>query len=193
VKHLDDFRYATPKPESFRVNVLIVDLLLRWAHILGAAILVGGAIFWRCAVLPAGPELSDETRASVAAALRRRWSKLVMLSSGLLLLTGLINFMTIVARYEIPKDHFPGSLYHMLFGVKFLLALAVFALASMLAGRSSAADRIRRNEKFWLNCTVALAIAIVCLGGLLRASNRQPKPAPSLGKTPEARYHGPVA
>jgi putative copper export protein len=173
------------------VHILIVDLLLRWAHILGAAILVGGALFWRCAVLPARPELSDETRAGVAAALRSRWSKLVMLSSGLLLVSGLINFMTIVTQYEIPKEHFPGSLYHMLFGVKFLLALAVFALASLLAGRSSAAERMRRNEKFWLNCTVALAIAIVCLGGLLRASNRQPKAAPSLGSAPEARYDGP--
>ncbi|MGE0756035.1 MAG: hypothetical protein AB7F89_13690 [Pirellulaceae bacterium] len=154
-------------------------LILRWAHILGAVLLVGGTLFWRVAFWPAVQELPEDLRANLNSALRRRWSRLVMLASGLLLVSGLINFMTIVTSYDLVKDDLPGRLYHPLFGVKFLLSLVVFLLASLLAGRSGAAERMRQKERFWLSLNAVLAILVVCLGGLLRAADRQPKAATS--------------
>jgi uncharacterized membrane protein len=157
--------------------MLAVELLLRWTHILAAIALAGGTIFRRFALLPAVAELPADARQQLAAGLRSRWSKVVMISSGLLLLTGLVNFMMIVTRFDIPKTAFPGSLYHMLFGIKFLLALVVFVLAALLTGRTALAERLRQNEKFWLSLNMLLAIILVCLGGLLKVAERQPKAA----------------
>ncbi len=160
--------------------MLWIDLILRWLHILGAVTLAGGVIFWRCALLRATESLPDITRQEVGAAIRSRWSKLVMASSGLLLVTGLVNFMLLLQRYDLDKTAFPGSKYHMLFGIKFLLSLGVFMLSALLAGRTAAAENLRRKERMWLNINVLLAIAVVCLGGLLRSGGRHPKSAQSL-------------
>lgn len=152
---------------------LPVDLVLRWLHIVGAVTLVGGAICWRMTLVPTVAELPDELRGTFAANLRRRWSKLVMISSGTLLVSGLVNFMFVVTRFKVPPT------YHMVFGIKFLLALAVFVLASLLAGRTSLAERLRQQERFWLSANMMLAIIVVCLGGMLKVSDRQAKPAQS--------------
>lgn len=160
--------------------MLWIDLLLRWLHILSAITLAGGVLFWRFAWLDAAGSLSEATRVEVAAAVRSRWSKLVMATSGILLVTGLANFMLIVQRFEFDKSAFPGDKYHMLFGIKFLLSLAVFMLSALLAGRTGTAEKLRRNERLWLNLNVLLAIAVVCLGGFLRAAGRQPKTAQSI-------------
>jgi hypothetical protein len=70
----------------------------------------------------------------------------------------------------------------MVFGIKFLLALAIFALASLLAGRTAAAEALRKNARMWLNLNILLAVLVVCLSGVLRTAARTPKeaaPAPA--------------
>lgn len=150
------------------------DLVLRWLHILSAVTLAGGVIFSRFALAPSTETLPEAARNEIGAAIRSRWSKLVMISSGLLLVTGLVNFMFVIQRYQVEKP------YHMVFGIKFLLSLGVFMLSALLAGRTSAADKLRQNERRWLNVNVLLVLAVVCLGGVLRSTPRQPKPAQSL-------------
>jgi hypothetical protein len=103
-----------------------------------------------------------------------------MAASGLLLLSGLINFVRIVQRYDFPE----GSLYHMLFGIKFLLALAVFYLASALAGRSHLAQRLQSRERVWLSWTVVLAVAVVLLAGVMKIAARTEKSTQSLRRSP---------
>jgi hypothetical protein len=156
-----------------------IDLALRWLHILSAVALGGSMIGWRFALLREAPSLADVVRPESFAAVRAGWSKLVMASSGLLLVTGLVNFVLILQRYELDKTMFPGSKYHMLFGIKFLFSFGIFALSALLTGRTGAAENLRRKERFWLNVNVLLVIAVICLGGLLRASARQPKPTQS--------------
>jgi hypothetical protein len=63
----------------------------------------------------------------------------------------------------------------MLFGIKFLLALVVLYIASLLAGRSAAAERARQNAKTLLTVNLALATIVVCLGGYMRTIDRTPK------------------
>jgi uncharacterized membrane protein len=155
--------------------MLAVELIMRWTHILAAIALAGGTIFRRFALLPAVAEIPADARQQLATALRTRWSKVVMISSGLLLISGLVNFMLIVTRFDIPKAAFPGSLYHMLFGIKFLIALVVFVIAALLTGRTALADRLRQKEKFWLSFNMFLAILLVVLGGLLKVAERHPK------------------
>lgn len=150
---------------------MALDLILRWLHILGAVVLVGGTIFQWVALAPGAVGPASD----VATAIRARWSKLVMVSSGLLLISGLVNFVFIVQRFDIPKDGFPGSTYHPVFGVKFLLAFGVFFLSSVLSGRSGLAERMRQQERMWLTVNMVLAVLVVLLAGVLKLADRSPK------------------
>jgi hypothetical protein len=91
-----------------------------------------------------------------------------MLAIGLLLVSGLANYSLAVVRSAMP-----GS-YHAIFGIKFLLALTVFWIASLLIGRSDTAERVRQKAGFWLTLNLVLATLVVCLGGVLRFTNRKP-------------------
>lgn len=156
--------------------MIYVDLLLRWIHIFGGTILVGGAIYQCCvATLDEGGTSSGEPGGRSAS--RARWAKLVMWSSAMLLISGLVNFFLIMQRYQILDVHFPGRAgYQMVFGIKFLVAFAVFFVSAVLAGRSGLAVRWRQNERFWLKLNVALAIVVVLLAGMLKVAAREPKP-----------------
>ena len=149
----------------------IALLVLRWAHILGAITLMGGAVFMRFALVPAAKTLADDAHAQLRAEVRKRWSKVVMLAIALLLVSGLVNFYLLTQMYKLDKP------YHMVFGIKFLLALPIFYIASLLTGRSAAADRVRQNATLWLNVNLVLATAVVCIGGFLKSVDRTPKPA----------------
>lgn len=148
----------------------IALLVLRWAHILGAITLMGGAIFMRFALVPAAKTLADDAHAQLRAEVRKRWSKVVMLAIAVLLISGLVNFVLLTQQYKLEKP------YHMFFGIKFLLALPIFYIASLLTGRSAAADRMRQNATLWLNVNLVLATAVVCIGGFLKSVDRTPKP-----------------
>jgi len=60
------------------------------------------------------------------------------------------------------------SPYHALAGIKILVAFALFALAALLAGRTSVADAIRQKWRLWLNVCLALGLLTVILGSVLR-------------------------
>ena len=156
----------------------ILGLVFRWLHILAAITAVGGAVFARFVVLPALAPLSSLDRDSVNAAMRARWSKIVAAAIAFLLVSGLYNFMMITLQYRLP------SWYHPVFGVKFLSAFAIFAIAILLAGKTPAAETLRRNTKTWLNLNIALAVLVVCLSGVLRSAEKIPKEKPETKPAP---------
>jgi uncharacterized membrane protein len=151
----------------------LFGLLFRWLHILAGMTAVGGTIFARFVVLPAHAGLTPQARESLHAEMRRRWSKIVMASIGFLLLSGIYNFLLIVHSY---RDVLP-KWYQMLFGIKFLLALVVFAVASLLAGRTALADKLRAKARFWMSLNILLAVLIVCISGILRTAHPPGSPA----------------
>ena len=147
-------------------------LILRYMHILGAIALMGGAIFMRFALVPSAGELADDTRRQLHERVRSRWSKVVMISTALLLISGVAN-LGLAARYD-----FTGfASYNMLGGIKFILALPIFYFASVLAGRSASAQKFQSNAKFWLNVNLVLALTMVLIGGLMRFTPRELKGA----------------
>ncbi len=147
----------------------LVNLVSRWLHILAAITAVGGTIFARFVVVPSLEPVPPEERAALHAAMRLRWSKIVAASIGFLLISGLYNIAYISIEYQLPPW------YHPVFGVKFLLAFVIFALASLLSGKTPAADNLRRNLRFWLNVNIVLAVLVVCLSGILRTADKIPK------------------
>jgi putative copper export protein len=139
-------------------------LASRVLHILGTIVLVGGIFYQRTVVAPAVPKGGTATADDWFAGRRTAWAKWVVIATFVLLVTGLFNYVRIVQTNERM-----GAAYQAIFGIKFLLALAVFALAAILAGRSPAADRLRQNMKAWLSVCLAVGILIVVLAGVLRS------------------------
>jgi len=150
---------------------IVVSLLLRWAHVLPAAILVGAAFFARIAVVPSLEELPDDQRIDLREDIARRWSVMVMLCAGLLLITGIVNGGINISQYNFEVK----GLYHGLWLLKFILALIVFYIASMLSGASESAKEFRNSTKFYLTVNCWLAVALVLVGGGMKLIDRTKK------------------
>ena len=150
---------------------MILELLLRWLHIFSAILLAGGVFYQRAVLLPGLSNLDAEQSDAIRQSLRKFWSRCVRASAVFLFVSGLINAVSAIKAYE-----FAGP-YHVLVLVKLILALAILMLAELLAGKTSAAQKIRENESFWLNVQVMLIVAVVCCGGYMRSIERTPKPA----------------
>lgn len=145
--------------------MLIVDILSRWLHVFAAIVLLGGSVYVRFVLMPAAAQLPDAEHAQLKEALRRKWSKIVGAGIGLLLLSGLLNYLVLPRLKGDPK---PSALYHALIGTKVLLSLVVFFLASALSGRAAAFEGIRKNARTWLGVTIALASIVVALAGVVK-------------------------
>jgi uncharacterized membrane protein len=150
--------------------MLALDILLRWMHILPAVTMVGATIFMRFALHPSLSTLPESQRKELQAAVRGRWAKVVMMSIAMLLVSGLVNTILVAGKYELPKY------YHPLLGIKILLALVVFYIASKLVGRSAGAEKFREKAQFWMTVNVVLAVTIICIAGVLKVGPRTEKP-----------------
>jgi putative copper export protein len=128
----------------------VFDMLLRWTHIASAAVLVGGLVFARAVATPVlgqNPALLDQ--------LARRARFLIYCAIAGLLVSGLFNLLS-----------HPGHTryYHMWFGVKFLLALHVFASAALAvrmapATPQAAAQRLRRMTGAFISGLIIIFIS----------------------------------
>ena len=155
---------------------------LRWLHIFAAMALVGGALFQRLALLGPSSQLPEAVREQMGAEIRRRWSKVVMLCALILLASGLVNYLLIIApykEYQVPlQNKYPelklGTMYHILFGVKFLIALVIFFVASALSGRGRATAGMRNKAAGWLSFNLFLAVVLVAISGVMRSRHTGP-------------------
>jgi len=158
----------------------ILALLFRWMHILAAIAAVGGTIFIRLALMPSLSVLADDSRKALHEAIRSRWSKMVVAGIAFLLVSGLYNFVVTWQTYNLP------GYYAALFGVKVVLALTIFFIASALVGRSPALEAIRRNARFWVTLNMTLAIVLVCISGVLRMAKKTEKHTKAPGTAVQA-------
>ena len=119
--------------------------------------------------MPTLDTLLPDERAALHAAMRARWSKIVAGAIAFLLVSGLYNIGLTSVDYRLPRWYMP------VFVVKFLAAMAIFMLASLLAGKTAAAERLCRNLRLWLNVNIGLAVLVVVLSGVLRTAEKVPK------------------
>ncbi len=153
-------------------------LILRWMHILAASAALGGTLFMRVALVPALAEQPESVRQALHVRMRQSWSVVVYVAILFLLVSGLLNFLF----WKIREPDLPAA-YHPLFGIKFLLSLVVFFVASALVGRSPALARMRENRRLWLSINLALLVLIVLIAGLMRALPRKPPVTPTTVQT----------
>jgi uncharacterized membrane protein len=144
----------------------LLPLISRWLHIIPAIILVGGTLFMRLALAPVASAAADSETAELRESIRRKWAKWVMISTALLLISGLYN-----AYLKAIGFHMSGTSYNGLLLVKIVLAFAVFYLSAILSGRSQKAIQFRQSETKWLNILCALMLAIVLIAGYMKMSS----------------------
>lgn len=142
-----------------------LDVLSRWVHVLAAIALLGGSIFSRFVLLPSAADLTDAEHDKLRAGVLGRWKRFVHGGIALLLLSGFYNYFRAIESHAYIK-----KLYHPLIGTKILLAFAIFFLASVLVGRSSAALALRKNARFWIGLIVLMGVVIVCISGYAKVA-----------------------
>ncbi len=146
---------------SFNMDTTqLLGLLFRWLHIIPMAVLVGGTIFMRLALVPASNE--NPRAAEFREAIRRRWAKWVGISVLFLLVSGLYNAVTKIMAFDLP------STYHMLVMVKLALGFVVFFVAALLSGRSEKAQKFREQEMKWLNILCAIMLVLILVAGYMK-------------------------
>ncbi|MBS0260967.1 MAG: hypothetical protein JSS02_03350, partial [Planctomycetes bacterium] len=144
----------------------------RILHVGTVILLVGGTFFMRFALIPAASaELADDVHARLRAAVLNRWKKFVHGGIGVILLSGLFNYYLVI----VSEKHKGDALYHMLLGIKMLLAIALFFFASALVGRSPIFEDLRKNSRRWLLICLLLAGTIVAISGFLKVRDT-PRP-----------------
>src|SRR6218665_4013319 len=142
------------------MTIDFLALSMRMLHIMAAMTAVGGSIFLKFAYLPALPGLDDTNRKELHERVRARWAKVVGIAIGILLISGFANYFLFMQSYKTWGDVWRTAYakpYNILFGVKFLLAFAMFFLASALAGKAPGLQKIR--DKASLLVTVNLLLA----------------------------------
>jgi len=150
----------------------VLMLVARWLHIVSAALAIGVPIFMRFVLMPARSKLEESQRAVLHEAVMARWRIFVYCMIVVFLATGFWTFLG-VARWRAfePDAKFR---YHLLFGIKLLIALVMFFLSSALAGRSAALAGIRAKAPMWVGVLILLGLTVVAISGVLRFMPQAP-------------------
>lgn len=147
----------------------LITLVARWLHILSAALALGVPIYMRFVLMPAMGQLEESQRALLRDAVTKRWRIFVHLMIVVFLATGFWTFLGAKRWSGFEADI--KSRYHMLFGIKVLIALGMFFISSALAGRSAALAGMRGNAKMWVGVLILLGLLIVGISGYMRFMN----------------------
>lgn len=140
----------------------ILDVLMRFLHIVSAVLAVGGA-FFLLVLLPAGLKRIDDPakRDEVLLRVRRAFKMTVHPSILFLLVSGIYNTIRLWPTYSLDK-----KVNHALWGPHLLLGLVVMGISLwLLAGKG-----LRANHRTWLKVNVALMLVTVLLASSLRTA-----------------------
>jgi len=137
---------------------LVLPLLMRWVHIMSAVVGVGGTIFLAFVLNPAMKKhLPADASPEFRTAVMKRWKLLFHPLIILFLVSGFYNYFVATSG-----AHEVQSLYHALFGAKFLLAIVFFGSAIVASSTMKWSEKLRAKNGIWaFQILVALAIILV--------------------------------
>ena len=139
----------------------MIDIIFRWTHIFAAAIVVGGFAYARFVFYPAMATIEESEQAKLRESIAANLRPWALTSIVLLVLSGSYNFYRVVASGV-------DTAYHMAFGLKFLLALHVFAMLFLLSTPPSGdPEKDARRPRFVLGAFFS-GLMILLLGAYLR-------------------------
>jgi hypothetical protein len=164
-------------------SIPMLPLVVRWLHIFCACLAVGGPFFVRYVLIPAAEATLDvESHAKLREAVNRFWRVVVYIVITLFILSGLYTFVFVVMPLNLGRWRAP---YHALFGLKMVLALGIFFLASVLPGRMPGFEFIRARSKFYLSVLLVMLFVVLMLAsGLRMIRDRVLMERPALPPTP---------
>jgi uncharacterized membrane protein len=139
----------------------ILDVLMRYLHIVSAVLAVGGAFLMLIGV-PAGLKLIDDEarRLEVMLKIRRAFKMTVHPAILGLLVSGVYNTIRLWPTYKLNMGR-----HHMFWGPHLLLGLTVIVFSLwLLAGKS-----LRNNHRKWLKINVTLMLVTILLASALRS------------------------
>ena len=141
---------------------LLVPLIVRWIHIVSAVFAVGGILFYYFIyMVVAAKALTTESAAGLRFAIMKRWKPLLHPTIVIFLITGFYTYLV-----ETRFIHEGQPLYHALIGVKFLLAIFVFALFIIMSSTLNWSAKFRDKKSMWL-LLVLLSLSVILIGGVL--------------------------
>ena len=142
---------------------MMLPLVMRWIHIFCAVVVVGSILFYRFAVLPASKQaFEDGMPDAFRLALMKKWKLLLHPPIILFLASGMYTYITVTSKLHEDQD-----LYHGLFGLKFLLALFVFALYIVLTSTMKWSEGIRDKNILWVLLVLSVTV-IVGIAGVMK-------------------------
>ena len=142
-----------------------IDVLSRIFHVTTAIMLLGGSLFTLLAYQPVLQTQPDQVRRTISGQTRDSWRRWVHMGIAVFLVTGFYNY------FRAMPLHKGDGLYHALIGMKIIIAMAVFFLASVLAGRSPRFENWRQAAAWPLKLLCLLGILIVAISGFLKVSS----------------------
>jgi uncharacterized membrane protein len=145
--------------------MLYLTLVMRWIHILGAAILVGAPFIMWLGIYPAAAKLPDDRRDELLEAINKPWRKFLGAVILLQIISGVYWLLVVEHMSQEPP------IYQALLGIKMLAAFALFFVLSVLAGRAKAFEEFRRKAPMWIGIAVGLGILTVVCASSMRIVN----------------------
>jgi putative copper export protein len=164
---------------------MLIDLTLRWLHIFSAVLLAGGLLFMKLVLVPALTRFPDSTIQEMRESVRSHWARWVMITSTLLLVTGLVNAVRTIQANQL------SGVYHGLVLVKLVGGMAIFWLAATLSGKSDTARRFRQRDSYWLGIASILILVVIGAAGYMRSVPRQPKSLPAPAVATKSEFDSP--
>jgi uncharacterized membrane protein len=131
--------------------------------VVAAVLAVGGVACIRFVVLPSVEQLDDAARVTFMDSVNDKFRKIIGLSMGLLLITGLYN-----VGIAASAGHLTASEYLYPVIVKIILALIMFKIAFMLIIPGPAFSSVKAKRKMWLYVNFVLGLVVILIAAYLR-------------------------
>jgi uncharacterized membrane protein len=137
----------------------VLDVLMRYIHVVTACLAVGGAFFIRF-IMPIGSrDLDAEKKEVVLLRTRRAFKMVVHPAMAAFIVSGTYNAIRLWPQYKVNRP-----LLHGLWGTHLLLALAIFTLSIILLKGVEPP----RNHRRWMKINVVLMFLAILVASTLK-------------------------
>ncbi len=133
-------------------------VVAKFLHVASAGIVFGGVAVTLWALMPALGGVDPQAAASLSDLVGRRFRWMIWTAIVLLLATGIWMLVLVFTTAS------PRVPYHMILGIKIILALAIFVIALGITLPMKALEGMRRNRRRWMIINIHLMVIVFFLG-----------------------------
>jgi uncharacterized membrane protein len=145
----------------------VLDILMRYLHVVTACLAVGGAFFIRF-LLPIGTrDLEAEAKDFVLLRSRRAFKMVVHPAMLAFIVSGVYNSWRLFPQYKVNPP-----MLHSLWGTHILIALVIFGISIILLKGVEPP----RNHRTWMKVNVALMFVVILVASSLKWAREHENP-----------------